>query len=191
MNTAKQLGWLFMALVILACSGWYYSNHSNILNRLDSEALANSVETTVSHLKVRQFDTEGSLVNLLTTPEMQHIQNGDVYLFQKPHILVSQEEQQPWDIRSNSAKSFQGGKSITFIGNVIVKQNAGKDVQASTLKTEEVTYYPKEKKASTDLLVTYEQPGNVIQSQGMNAYLDEKRVELLHQARGSYVPANG
>ncbi|WP_196211486.1 LPS export ABC transporter periplasmic protein LptC, partial [Legionella pneumophila] len=37
----------------------------------------------------------------------------------------------------------------------------------------------------------FEQPGNIIQSTGMNAYLDEKRVELLHKARGSYDPAKG
>ncbi len=190
MNAAKQIIWLFFTLITLACSGWYYS-HSSLITRLDRETLANSVEMTVSHLKVRQFNTDGMLVNRLTTPIMQHIQNGDVYLFQKPHILVSQEEQPPWDIRSNNGKSVEGGKRITFSGNVIVHQKQGNKTQESTLKTEEVIYFPNEKKASTDLLVTYEQPGNIIQSKGMNAYLDEKRVELLHQARGSYVPKNG
>lgn len=190
MNAAKQIVWLFFTLIALACSGWYYS-HSSLITRLDGEALANSIEMTVSHLKVRQFNTDGALVNLLTTPIMHHIQNGDVYLFEKPHIIVSQEEQPPWNIRSNSGKSVAGGKRITFSGNVIVQQKQGSKTQESTLKTEEVTYFPNEKKASTDLLVTYEQPGNIIQSKGMNAYLDEKRVELLHQARGSYVPKNG
>lgn len=190
MNAAKQFMWLFFTLITLACSGWYYS-HSSALIRLDRETLANSVETTVHRLKVRQFDTDGALVNLLTTPVMEHIQKDDVYLFQKPHILVSQEKQPPWDIRSNNARSIEGGKRITLKGNVIVRQNKGDKNQESTLKTEEVTYFPKEKKASTDLLVTYEQPGNVIQSHGMNAYIDEKRVELLHKARGSYAPQNG
>ncbi|WP_058535629.1 LPS export ABC transporter periplasmic protein LptC [Legionella saoudiensis] len=190
MNAAKQVIWLFLLLVTLAGSGWYYSHSSSIM-RLDSETLANSVDTTISKVKVRQFDEKGALTTLLATPKMRHIQKGDMYFFQKPHILVSQEQQPPWDIRSKHAKSFAGGERIVFIGDVVVHQTQGDNVQASTLKTEEVTYYPKEKKASTDLLVTYEQPGNIIQSQGMNAYLDEKRVELLHQARGSYVPANG
>lgn len=190
MNAAKQFIWLFFTLIILACSALYYSHSIDII-RLDSETLANSVETTVSQLKVQQFDADGLLVNLLTTPIMQHIQKGNVYLFQQPHILVSQEQQPPWDIQSNNATSFEGGKRITFKGNVIVHQKHSDKTQESTLKTEEVTYFPKEKKASTDLLVTYEQPGNIIQSKGMNAYLDEKRVELLHQARGSYAPTNG
>jgi lipopolysaccharide export system protein LptC len=190
MNAAKQFIWLFITLLILTASGWYYG-HSIDITRLDSDTLANSVETTVSQLKVRQFDAAGLLVNRLTTPVMQHIPKDNVYLFQSPHILISQEQQPPWYIQSNQAKSFDGGKFITFKGNVIVHQKPSDKTQESTLRTEEVTYFPNEKKASTDLLVTYEQPGNIIQSKGMNAYLDEKRIELLHQARGSYAPENG
>ncbi|AUH73301.1 LPS export ABC transporter periplasmic protein LptC [Legionella sainthelensi] len=191
MNAAKQFMWLFFTLILLACSGWYYS-HSTTLIRLDHETLANSVDTTIAHVTVRQFNQKGTLTNLLTAPLMQHIQKGNVYLFENPHIIVSQDEQQPpWDIRSEKGKSIDGGKQVTFLGNVIVHQKRGSKSQESTLKTEEVTYFPKEKKAISNVLVTYEQSGNIIQSTGMNAYLDEKRVELLHRARGSYVPANG
>lgn len=187
MNTAKQVIWFFFTILLLAFTGWYYS-YSTMM-RLDADILATTVDTTLTEVTVSQFNAKGSLVHLLTTPHMQHIPQNNVYLLQTPHILVSQEEQPPWDIRSKKAKSFEGGKQITFIGHVIVHQDKGSKTEESTLKTEEVTYYPKEKKASSDVLVTYEQPGNFIQSTGMNAYLDEKRVELLHQARGSYVPS--
>lgn len=190
MNTTKQFIWLFLILIGLAFSGWYYS-HSTTKIRLDQDTLANTVDTTISQVTVRQFNQQGTLANLLTSPLMEHIQKDNVYLLQNPRIVITQEEQPPWEISSKSAKTFDGTKQITFKGNVIVHQKKGKNSQPSTLKTEEVTYFPKEKKASSDVLVTYEQPGNRIQSMGMNAYLDEKRVELLHQARGSYVPKNG
>jgi lipopolysaccharide export system protein LptC len=190
MNAAKQFMWLFATLIILACSGWYYNYSAGVI-RLDHESLLNSVDMTISRVTVRQFNQEGTLANQLRTPLMQHIQNGDVLLFQSPHIIVNQENQPPWYISSQKGKSFQGGKRITFMGNVIVHQKKGSKTQESTLKTEEITYFPKEKRASSDMLVTYAQPGNIIQSTGMNAYLDEKRVELLHQARGSYAPTSG
>lgn len=180
----------FFTLVILACSGWYYG-HSTAITRLDRETLTNSVDSTISNVTVRQFNQQGTVANVLTAPLMQHIPKGNVYLLQSPHILVSQEEQPPWNISSIKAESLEGGKQITFIGNVIVRQQQANKSGESVLRTEKVTYFPKEKKASSDVLVTYEQPGNIIQSTGMNAYLDEKRVELLHKARGSYVPANG
>lgn len=190
MNSAKQFIWLFLTLIILACSGWYYSHFKKTF-RLDPQALINSVDTVISQVTVRQFNQQGNLANLLITPSMQHIQKDNVYLFQNPHIIVNQEEQPPWDINSEHAKSFEGGKKITFIGNVIVHQKKSNNSQESTLKTEEITYFPKEKKARSELVVIYEQPGNIVQSRGMIAYLDEKRVELLHQARGIYVPDQG
>lgn len=190
MNAAKQALWLFFTLIILAISAWYYSNMETA-TKLDNETLSSTIDATITQLTVRQFNSEGLLTNLLITPLMQHIPKEDIHLLQTPHITIAQVDQPSWDIRSLKAKSFNGGQRIIFSKEVIVHQNQGDKTQESTLKTEEVTYYPKEKKATTDLFVTFEQPGNIIQSTGMNAYLDEKRVELLHQARGSYVPAKG
>lgn len=190
MNATKQAIWLLSTLIIIALSGWYYVDLETA-TKLDNEALSTTIDASISQLTVRQFNSEGLLTNLLTTPLMQHIPKEDIHLLQAPHIIIAQVDQPSWEIRSKKAKSFNGGQRIIFIKHVIVHQNPGEKTQESTLKTEEVTYFPKEKKATTDLFVTFEQPGNIIQSTGMNAYLDEKRVELLHQARGSYAPAKG
>lgn len=189
MNGAKQAIWLFLTLVMLAFSSWYFANLHPI-TRLDSEALSSTVDTTISQLTVRQFNEDGLLINMLTSPLMEHIPKEDIHLFKTPHITINQKDQPSWEIQSIKAKSFDGGQRITFMKHVVVHQNPGDKSQESTLKTEEVTYYPNEKRATTDLFVTFEQPGNIIESTGMNAYLDEKRVELLHSARGSYDPAN-
>lgn len=190
MNSLKQTLWLLFTLLILAGSGWYYSNTASV-SQLDNETLSSTIDATVTGLTVRQYNIEGTLINLLTTPLMEHIPKGDIHLLKTPHITIKQDNQPAWEINSIKAKSYEGGEKITFIEQVIVHQNPDDKTQESTLKTEEVTYFPKEKRATTDLFVTFEQPGNMIQSTGMNAYLEEKRVELLHQARGSYVPAKG
>lgn len=190
MNTAKQAAWLLMTLIILGWSGWYFTHLKPVI-RLDKDTLSSTVDTSISRLTVAKFDTQGKMINLLTTPLMEHIPKDDVNFFKTPHIIIVQDNQPPWDIRSQSAKSIAGGDRIVFQKQVIVHQDGDEKTQESTLKTEEVTYFPKEKRATSDVLVTYEQPGNFVQSIGMNAYLDEKRVELLHQARGSYAPAKG
>lgn len=190
MNLAKQTIWLLLALLSLAGSGWYFTHFKNPI-QLDNDTLATTVDTTMTHLTVKQFNENGVLINLLTTPLMQHIPKDDVHLLTTPHILITQDDKPAWEIDSKKAISFEGGTRITFTEKVVVHQNPSDKSQESTLKTEEVTYYPKEKKATTDLFVTFEQPGNIIQSTGMNAYLDEKRVELLHQAKGKYEPEKG
>lgn len=190
MNAAKQAAWLFFTLIMLAYSGWYFVGGAPSI-KLDPSTLSTTIDATALHLTVRKFNTEGMLVNQLITPRMQHIPKGDIHLFLTPHIIITQDEKPAWDIQSQLAKSFDGGDHITFSKQVVVHQNPGDKTQESTLRTEEVTYFPDEKKATSDLLVTYEQPGNIVQSKGMIAFIDEKRVQLLHQARGSYVPNEG
>lgn len=190
MNTAKQTIGLLLTLLILSIAGWYYT-HLETGIKLDKETLSTTVDATVTGLTVRQFDQNGFLANLFITPLMHHVPKKNIYLFKTPHITIAQKDQPSWEISSKKAKSFHGGQKIVFSRNVVVHQNQGDKTQESTLKTEKVIYYPKEKKASTNLLVTFEQPGNKVQSTGMNAYLDEKRVELLHKAKGIYVPAKG
>lgn len=190
MNGIKQsLGLVFTFLLLIVSARYYMDLETP--TRLDDNTLSSTVDMTVSQLRVRQFNAQGILTNQLTAPLMEHIPKENMHIFQTPHIIITQDEQPSWEINAQIAKSFQGGERIMFMNDVIVHQNEGKKTQPSTLKTEEITYYPQEKRASTNLFVTFEQPGNKIESMGMNAYLDEKRVELLHQARGSYAPLKG
>lgn len=188
MNSAKQTLWFLLAAVLLIGSTWYYKQLKPSF-RLDSDALATSIDSTVYKLTVKQFNENGELANLLSTPVMEHIPKDNIHLLKTPHIVIKEQAQAAWEISSLSAKSYDGGEYITFSKKVVVHQAPDKNNQESTLKTEEITYFPKEKKATTNLFVTFEQPGNIIESTGMNAYLEEKRVELLHGAKGSYVPS--
>lgn len=190
MNPTKAGSWILLAVLVLTLSGWYF-RHGKTVVRLDKETLSTTVDTTITDLTVRQFDAKGKLIHVLKTPLLEHVPKGDLNYLDKPYILIAQDNQPAWQISSLKALAEKGGKRITFTKQVLVHQPADEKTLESTLKTEKVTYYPNEKKATTDALVTFEQPGNFVQSTGMNAYLDEKRVELLHRARGSYVPAKG
>lgn len=187
MNPIKSTIYLLITGVALSIFGWYYSNqHTTSL--LDHHSLSSTVDTTITSLIVKQFNKEGLLANVMTTPLLEHLPQKKVHLIKSPYILINQKDQPAWEISSQRAKSFKGGQKIVFIRHVVVHQKTGYNTPESTLKTEEITYFPKEKKAVTDLFVTFEQPGNTMQSTGMNAYLDTKRVELLHGARGRYDP---
>jgi lipopolysaccharide export system protein LptC len=189
MNIRKYASGILFAVLSLIASSWYYKEFKPVLS-LDKKSLLASVDSTATDLVVRQYDASGQLTNLLTTPKMEHIPKDNVNLLKTPHITVTQKDEPSWEIQSLKAKSIAGGQKVIFMQQVIVRQNPDAKTQASTLRTEEVTYFPKEKKATTDLFVTFEQPGNLVESMGMNAYLDEKRVELLNGAKGSYDPSN-
>lgn len=190
MNAGKQALWLFTALIGLAFSSWYFAS-SNKVTKLDDATLATTVDIIIHELTVRQFNTEGKLTNILKTPLLHHIPQSNKHWLKSPYILVSQDNEKPWEIRSAMATSLHGGEEITFTDDVIIHQEPDVRSPASTVTTEELVYFPKQKLATTEKHVTFEQPGNIIQSEGMMAYLAEKRVKLLGNARGSYVPKQG
>ena len=190
MNAARQAIWLFITLIGLAGSGWYFASVKP-MHKLDEHTLSTTADMMIRNLTVHQFDTNGRLANYLKTPLMHHISANNTHWLKTPHIVIAQENQPAWEIHAEQATALNGGQQITFNKNVVVHQEKDKHTQESTLKTEAITYFPKDKLASTLLDVTYERPGNTVQSTGMKAYLAEKRVLLLSKARGTYEPNNG
>jgi lipopolysaccharide export system protein LptC len=159
--------------------------------KLDKHTLYTTTDMTINHLVVHQFNTKGQLVNALETPVMHHIALNDMHILKTPHIVIAQEDQPAWEIHADQATSQHGGEEITFNKHVIIHQAQDEHTLESTLKTESMTYFPKDKLATTPLEVTYERPGNTVQSTGIKAYFAEKRVLLLSNARGTYVPKPG
>ena len=156
MKGAKLAVWLFITLMSLAYSGWYFAS-TPAVKQLDNKTLSTTVDTIVNDLTVWQYDVKGELVNYLETPLLHHIPLNNTHWLKTPYITVKPENQALWQIRSQQASATNGGKEITFDKKVIIHQDdpAG----SSTFKTEKLTYYPKEKYAFTPLEVTFEQPG--------------------------------
>lgn len=190
MNAVKQGMWLFFALIACVWSGWYFSRSLSIIP-LDAQTLASTPDAIVSGLTIRQFNDQGHLINLLESPKMQHIPNQNTNLFESPHIILTQDNQPSWDIRSQKAHATNKGEQINLSDNVIIHQNTNNSTKESTLKTEALTYFPKQKFATTPLAVSFEQAGSTIHAIGMNAYLDDKRVELLGKTQATYEPNHG
>lgn len=190
MNAGKQAVWLFVALAGLAFSSWYFASASPRL-KLDAKTLASTPDTTIENLSVYQFNAEGHLVNQLETPLLRHTPKGNQHWLKTPSIQVADKNHSKWTIKSKEALSLSGGDSITFSKNVIIHKKQTPSSPESTILTDSLTYFPKEKKAKSDAKVIFKQPGSTVQSHGMLAYLEEKRVKLLSKARGEYVPNHG
>lgn len=188
MNAAKQAAWLFCVLTALACSGWYFASSGKII-KLDQSSLAITPDAVISHLEVLQYSNDGTLVNVLQTSEIRHIPQNNTHYLVSPHIVVTQDNNQPsWTIDAKKATSVNGGEEIIFTHQVVIHQEKGVSNQESTLTTDRLSYFPKTKYATTLAPVTFIQPGSVVHSLGMNAYLADKRVILPNQARATYEP---
>lgn len=190
MNAVKQSIWMFITLLCLACSGWYFASNETLL-QLDDKTLDNTVDVIIHHLIVNQYDEEGRLTHYLKTPLMEHTPLNNTHHLKQPHIIVSPPNKQAWDIKAMRATALYNGKQITFNEQVIIHQDASEHTHASHLKTEEITYFPESKFATTLKQIEFTQQGSIVTAIGMNAFLDENRVQLLNHAQGIYVPTHG
>lgn len=187
MNASRQAFWLFFVLIALACSGLYFARSAQPL-RLNAKDLSKATDTVITDVSLKRFDESGKLVNVLKTPEIRHIPENDQHLFESPYIQVAEANQPVWEIRSKRGRAVNKGEEITFIEQVVIHQAQGEHNQESTMRTEELHYFPKQKIASTELAVSFEQPGSILHSQGMKAWLADKHIQLLSNARATYEP---
>ncbi len=190
MNAAKQAGWLFLTILALAGSGWYFASSSPLL-KLDNDTLSTTPDTIISELMIQQFNDKGEISHYLHTPVLYHIPLHNTHKLKTPHIIVTQLNHPSWEINAEHATAIGGGQEITFQSNVIIHQNKDEHREETTLKTEELTYFPKSQLATTPKDIQITQAKNIVKSTGMNAYLSENRVQLLSNARGTYAPNAG
>ncbi|MBA2652759.1 MAG: LPS export ABC transporter periplasmic protein LptC [Tatlockia sp.] len=186
MNALKQAAWLVSVLIALACSRFYFASLKPV-ERLNDSVLSKTADMVVSNLVVRRFDEKGKLVNFLQAPEMQHVPDNNTFYFSSPRMSLNQTDQPAWEISSKKAKALNGGEKITFINDVVIHQDKNTKGQESTIKTELLHYFSKTRIAMTKAAVSFEQPGSIVHSKGMKAYLDEKRVQLNH-AHATFEP---
>jgi lipopolysaccharide export system protein LptC len=190
MNAMRQALWLMLALLLLAGSGWYYASKPPVI-KLDKKNLSTSVDTVVTNVTVRQFNIKGQLTHYLQTPLIHHIALNNTHELTTPHIMVTHDDQKPWVINAKKAVALYGGKQITLINEVVIHQSNHETAEETTFKTQELTYFPNQKRATTTKDITFSQPGAVVKSTGMNAYLAENRVQLLSHASGIYAANHG
>jgi lipopolysaccharide export system protein LptC len=182
MNAAKQAAWLFLTLLALAGSGWYFASSKPVV-RLDDLTLSTTPDTLIRGLTVQQFNTRGEVSHYLQTPLMQHIPRENTHLLETPDIMIAQPGKPAWEIHARKATALHGGQQITFQNEVVIHQTNDQHQQETTINTSELVYFPQKQMATTQKDITLLQGNNTVQSTGMKANLATHHIRLLNNTR--------
>lgn len=179
--------WVIAFLVSVCGYYWYFINYisSNTIS-VNVQNLKNSVDITVFDLNIKEYNSNGELVNFLDTPRVEHIPNNNIHILSNPHIVIKEDDKAPWEIKSKKAKALGGGNQITFSKDVVICQKPYKGQDEILLFTDEITYFPETKYAFTNKDVKLLQNHNIVQATGLKAYIAENRIQLLSNASGHY-----
>ncbi len=186
MTSLKSAIWLFITLTCLASSGWYFASSHRVF-LLDEKTLSASVDTIMHQVEITQYGKQGQLTHYLQTTMLTHTPKDNAHYLHKPHIIVNQPDKPQWEIHADHARTLYNGKQIVFHGHVHITQAASAQKPAAIIKTEELTYFPESQFATTPKKIEYKQQNSVVTATGMNAYLEDNRIQLFSQAQGTYV----
>ena len=183
--TIKKTLISMVLLLIIASSIWMiHVIHGSYQQPQAPIKAPNSFMTGATYTRT---NSQGQIIDRLTTSELQHFNHGNLSLLTRPHLIIYDPPQLPWVITADRGVSKHQAKEIILQGHVIIEQQqltGGKTV----IKTTSLTIFPARKYAQTDQAVTITQPDSVIHSQGLIASLTSGNIRLITHVRGEYDP---
>lgn len=177
-----------ITLLLILCVWQWLRNTSQYSHLLDHSALEQTANVIIYDLKFRQYNPNGTLLHFLETPKMRHIQKNNLHILTMPHLIVTEPGKEPWEIHADLGTVFNKSEKIVLDHHVLINQH--KPDEEMVLKTEHLTYFPKEKRATTSSDVVMTQGGTNIRSKGLVANLANNQIHM-NNARGRHVQTMG
>jgi lipopolysaccharide export system protein LptC len=108
--------------------------------------------------------------------------------FTSPQVIFHSPDGEQWELTAEHGASLHGTDQILLHGKVVMnrKQANSKNVDLK-IRTSEVLIKPDRSYAETDQHITLTSGESTLQSNGIRAYFDQEKVELLSKVRGIYV----
>lgn len=172
---------------------------TDLLN--DKPLKSNYPSTFLIKAKTQQFDEKGKLSYELYSEKVNYYdkQTSDKpeVVLDKPHLIVYDTDANATkqnaavnttlSVTADKAEGSEQQDQLTLIGNVVLEQQAI-DGKITRLNTDQLLLQPQRRYAETDKPVIISDTAGTTSATGLKVFFDEKRIELLSNVKGKYVP---
>lgn len=188
------LPWVVISLLVIGLVAFWDKSPNELLGE-DVIRSTNFPQAYMTDIKLREYDAQGNLRNILTTATAEHFQINparpspqDYTMLFQPRMLFSDTADiAPWHLTAEEGRIDQNGQLVTLFNNVRVYQESSAEGLLELL-TSELRIKASQQYAETDKAVKMRAQQGHLDTLGMKAYLGEDRIELLSQVRGTYEP---
>ena len=176
---------IILLFFAVAYTGWLL--HNSLSKPAKANTDTHSPDFIIKEVYVIETNDQGQIKNKFMSPKVVHYTLNNTYYYTQPHVIAySDDNKAPWDITAVHGQSINGTKKIILWDHVNIHENSGPSNQDSLLQTSWMVIFPALNYAETDKPVTFIQPDLTVHAIGMKLYFKEKKVILLHQAKGVY-----
>jgi len=181
--------WIALLLLLIAILSWWLLLRSTEPGPQSIAVQAlHQPDYYMEQFELTSLDELGVPAHKLYADNMFHYPDDDSATLKRPHLIVFLDENEFWDIRAESGRVLNGGKSVLMQGEVTILLINPDNPQVREMLTTELTVRPHDKYAETAEAVTFNDGDDVTHAVGMWADLNERKIELMSKVRGSYAP---
>ena len=180
--------WVVLLLMLVAALSWWLQRSSVPDSPQALDQTQHEPDYYMEQFELTSLSLDGKPAHKLYADNMLHYPIDDSTTLEKPHLVVFRNEEEFWDIRAESGLVSNGGESVLLEGEVIILRVNPAHAQALQVYTSDLTVRPGDKFAETSAKVTIKDDRGVTTAVGMWADLNQRRVELLSNVRGTYAP---
>lgn len=181
-------GVLLGTIGLIAAATWWAQSRVQEPGGILGERGPSHPDYYMDDFRILVTGTDGSPRYRLTGDRLAHLPDDDSGQIQAPELIFYTADSPPWTVRAATGWVTSGGEEVQLLEDVEISRPESGRQPPLTVETASLAVRPREHTAMTDDAVVATSPGARMSGVGMFADLDAKRIELLANARGVYVP---
>lgn len=140
-------------------------------------------------VELRTFNEQGSVVEQLTSPRLDHYPNLRETIAQTPALKIWRDNSTPVTAQALIARLPDSRDQVILAGDARVQHNAPKG-GSTDIRSETLLFYPEQQVLKTNKPVTIAADGVQYQAVGLEASLKTRTYQLLSNVRGTHQHEN-
>jgi lipopolysaccharide export system protein LptC len=182
MPNIKQSFLIFFSVSIII---WIISYFSHLGQKQFHSIDARTFDTKINNIYWIEFDESGVISHEFYSPEVTSSTNNNAYKIKKPHLKVTQNNEN-WEIVSKYAHTSNQTEKIKLIKDVKIHHSSPNNPNISKMTTDHLVYLPKTKIAKTSDWVKITLGESVLYSKGLEADFEQNKKIKLNAVYGQY-----
>ena len=183
-----RVGLAILVLALAAAGTWWLLRHVTPPVVQPPAPPTHVPDYTFTDATVTTLNAQGKPQAILQSPRMLHHPDDDSIEVFAPRIRYFISGGPPWDVSADHALLPAGGKRVELEGHVQMRHPASGGGPPLLIQTDKMNVNFNTNIATTADTVEITQGNSRVTSLGLQAYLNDNRLLLQSQVRGSYVP---
>ncbi|MGD8796797.1 MAG: LPS export ABC transporter periplasmic protein LptC [Thiohalophilus sp.] len=185
MNKLQVISIILLVILIGAFSNWLLTGLETG-QRIIPREIRHEPDYFLQDFTATTLDKSGEPQHRLVADYLEHFPDDDTIVITQLKLSMYRKDLPPWTAQARQGVVYEEGERVELSGEVELYRPAIGREEALTLKTEQLTVYPRREYAETDAAVTITGDRSETRAKGMSLDMQRGLLKLRADTRGTY-----